>query len=42
MTSVSAQAARAEIESALDAAGWLWLALLSLWLDALLLLEEAK
>jgi hypothetical protein len=34
------RAARAEIEAALDAAGWPWKPLLSRWIDALLVLED--
>lgn len=36
-----AQAARAEIEAALDLASWPWSTRLSLWIDALVTLEEA-
>jgi len=32
--------ARADVEAALDAAGWLWSRRLSLWVDALVILEE--
>jgi len=35
-----ARAARAELEAALDGAGWPWARRLSLWLDALVILEE--
>lgn len=35
-----ARAARAIVESALDAAAWPWLRRLNLWIDALLILEE--
>lgn len=35
-----AQAARAQIESALAVAGWPWSSRLSAWLDALVILEE--
>jgi len=35
-----AKAARGEIEAALDASGWPWSRRLSLWLDALVLMEE--
>lgn len=38
--SCAARAARAEVEAALAAAGWPWRRRLSLWLDALLILEE--
>ena len=38
---VQARAARAEVESALDATGWPWFRRLSLWLDILACLEEA-
>jgi hypothetical protein len=34
-----ARAARGEIEEALDLIGWRWSARLSLWLDALLVIE---
>ncbi len=37
-----AQATRALVETALDAAGWPWSRPLSLWLDCLLIIEEAK
>ncbi len=36
-----ARAARADVERALDAAGWPWSRRISLWLDALVLVEEA-
>jgi hypothetical protein len=36
------QAARCEIEAALDAAGWPWLRRLSRWLDCLIFLEEGS
>jgi hypothetical protein len=36
-----ARAARGIIETALDACGWPWSRRLSLWLDALLVLEES-
>jgi hypothetical protein len=35
-----ARAARADIEAALEKAGWPWLPQLSRWLDALVVLEE--
>lgn len=35
-----AQAARGEIETALDAAGWPWSRQLSAWLDLLVTVEE--
>jgi len=35
-----ARAARAQVEAALDAAGWPWCQRLSLWLDGLILIEE--
>ncbi len=35
-----ARAARAEVDAALDAAGWPWSRRLSLWLDVLVLIEE--
>jgi hypothetical protein len=35
-----AREARRDVEAALDAAGWPWARALSLWLDALLVLEE--
>jgi hypothetical protein len=38
--SVEARHGRAVVEAALDAAGWPWSRGLSLWLDALVLLEE--
>jgi hypothetical protein len=34
------RAARGEIEAALDFVGWRWIRRLSLWLDALVVLEE--
>jgi hypothetical protein len=37
-----ARAARAIIETALDAAGWPWRRRLSLWLDMLVRLEERE
>jgi hypothetical protein len=40
MTAALARAARSVIESALDLLGWLWSRQLSLWLDALVVLEE--
>lgn len=40
-TRAIARDARREIESALDAAGWPWSRRLSLWLDALSVLEES-
>jgi len=40
-TAFAARSARAEIERALDTAGWPWRRRLSLWIDALLVLEEA-
>ena len=36
-----ARMARADVERALDARGWLWRRGLSLWVDALLVLEES-
>jgi hypothetical protein len=36
-----ARAARHQLEDALEANGWIWSRGLSLWLDALLILEEA-
>jgi hypothetical protein len=36
----TARAARGQLEDALDEASWPWLRGLSLWLDALLVLEE--
>lgn len=39
--STLAQAARAAVEAALDAAGWPWSRRLSLWIDALVIVEEA-
>jgi hypothetical protein len=36
-----ARAARGEVENALDTHGWPWRRQISLWLDSLLLLEEA-
>lgn len=38
-TATEARAARRAVEDALDAAGWPWSRRLSLWLDALLVLE---
>ena len=38
---VQARQARALVELALDHAGWRWSRSISLWLDALVLLEEA-
>jgi hypothetical protein len=41
MTTVAeARAARRQVEEALGGAGWPWSRRLSLWLDALLMLEE--
>jgi len=37
-----ARAARGDIETALDCAGWPWSRSLSLWLDALLTIEGAR
>jgi hypothetical protein len=37
-----ARAARQEVEVALEAVGWPWRASLSMWLDALLVIEEAE
>jgi hypothetical protein len=39
---VYAQAARAVVEASLEANGWPWSRRLSLWLDALLVLEESQ
>jgi hypothetical protein len=39
---VEARAARAQIETFLDAAGWPWSSRLSLWVDALVVLEERR
>lgn len=36
-----ARAARAEIEEALEAAGWPWRGVLSAWIDLLVAAEEA-
>ena len=36
------RAARAELEAALDDNGWPWRRRLSLWLDALLVVEESS
>jgi hypothetical protein len=41
MTRREARAARAVVEAALDASGWPWSRRLSLWLDALIVIEEA-
>ena len=38
----AARAARREIEAALAANGWPWSRRISLWVDALLLLEESS
>ncbi len=35
-----ARAARGQLELALDGAGWPWSRRLSLWIDALVILEE--
>jgi hypothetical protein len=35
-----ARAARAIVEGALDASGWRWSRRISLWIDALVLLDE--
>ena len=40
MSLAIAKEARAEIELALDAAGWPWSLSLSRWIDALILLAE--
>jgi hypothetical protein len=37
-----AREARAEVETALDQAGWPWSARLSRWLDALVVIEEGE
>jgi hypothetical protein len=37
---VQARGARAIVELALDASGWPWSGRLSLWVDALIVLEE--
>jgi hypothetical protein len=37
---LEARAARAELETVLDAAGWPWSRALSLWVDLLVLLQE--
>lgn len=37
-----ARAGRAQIEAALDRAGWPWSPRLSLWLDGLLTIEEGQ
>jgi hypothetical protein len=39
--SAEARAARAEVESALDANGWRWSARISRWLDMLVVVEES-
>ncbi len=40
-TRSQAWAVRGEVEAALDHAGWPWSRRLSLWLDALLVLQES-
>jgi hypothetical protein len=40
VTAAQARAARGLIELALDACGWPWSRRLSLWLDALVIVEE--
>jgi len=37
-----ARAARAQVEHALDTAGWRWSRRLSLWIDVLVILEETE
>jgi hypothetical protein len=37
-----AQAARAHVEHVLEATGWHWSRRLSLWIDVLVILEEAE
>ena len=37
---VETKAARLDVETALEACGWPWSRRLSLWIDALVLLEE--
>jgi hypothetical protein len=38
----AAQAARRQLELALDGAGWPWSRRLSLWLDCLVMFEEGE
>jgi hypothetical protein len=40
MSAVAARAARALLEAGLDFSGWPWFRSVSLWLDALLVIEE--
>lgn len=37
-----AREARGQLEAALDICGWLWSRRLSLWIDALVILEERE
>lgn len=37
-----AREARGQIEAALDVSGWMWSRRLSLWIDALVILEEGE
>jgi hypothetical protein len=39
-SATAARCARREVEAALDVGGWRWSHRLSLWVDALLVLEE--
>jgi hypothetical protein len=39
---MEARGARAELEAALDVAGWKYSVLISRWMDALLLMIEAR
>jgi hypothetical protein len=40
--SLEARAALLDVEAALDAAGWPWSCRLSLWIDMLVILAEAR
>ncbi len=39
---IQARAARAELDHALDMAGWPWLRRLSRWIDCLVMIEEGR